>query len=81
VLKMVSDTVLAGIVGVVGTASGALIGLLAEPVRGYFAQRARLNQLRRIVYGELLVKLHQTFTKIDNVSLQVPLPGKMKFFH
>jgi hypothetical protein len=56
---MVSDVILAALIaGVVGLA-GASIGIFAEPVRVYFARRAHREQLRRTLYGELVIKLRR----------------------
>ena len=56
---MVSDIVLVAIFAVVGTLLGALIGLLAEPVRACFSRKAYQEQLRRTLYGDLIIKLHR----------------------
>jgi hypothetical protein len=56
---MVSDLVLGAIIGVVGALLGALIGIFAEPVRAYFVGKKHQEQLRRTLYGELIIKLQR----------------------
>lgn len=56
---MVSDTVAGAVIGVAGALLGTLLGIFAEPVRVRFARKAHQEQLRRTVYGELLVKLER----------------------
>jgi hypothetical protein len=57
--KMVSDIVWAAIIGVIGALAGTLIGTFLEPVRAFFAQKKHQEQLRRTLYGELIIKLHR----------------------
>lgn len=56
---MVSDIVWAAIIGVIGALAGTLIGTFLEPVRAFFAQKKYQDQLRRTLYGELIIKLHR----------------------
>jgi hypothetical protein len=65
---MVSDTVTLALLAVVGTASGALIGLFVEPVRARFALKAHQRQLRRELYGELRIKLQRVLGMYINYS-------------
>jgi hypothetical protein len=64
---MVSDTVSAALIGVIAALSGTLVGLVAEPIRARFAFKARQKQLRRILYGELVIKL-QTVLSVCAVT-------------
>lgn len=65
---MVSDIVLVAIIGVAGTLLGALF---AEPIRAHFARRAHLEQLRRILYGELFIKLKRAAAYLDSHRLAI----------
>jgi hypothetical protein len=62
---MVSDIILGAIIGGVIALSGAFLGLLAEPVRAHFARKAHQEQLRRILYGELIIKLQRAAAYLD----------------
>jgi hypothetical protein len=62
---MVSDSTILTAFAVLGTIAGALVGLLAEPIRNFFARRARREQLRRNLYSELLIKLQRALAYFD----------------
>jgi hypothetical protein len=62
---MVSDIILGAIIGAAVALSGAFLGLLAEPVRAHFARKAHQKQLRRILYGELIIKLQRAAAYLD----------------
>ncbi len=62
---MVSDTNLGVIIGGLIAFVGAFIGLLAEPVRAHFARKAHQKQLRRTLYGELIIKLQRAAAYLD----------------
>lgn len=50
---MVDPILLGAVVGVAGTAFGALIGLAAEPIKLWATQRSRKENLRLALYGEM----------------------------
>ncbi len=56
---MVSDIIVGAIIGGVIALLGASLGLLGEPVRAHFARNAHQEQLRRVLYGELFIKLER----------------------
>lgn len=62
---MVSDIILGAIIGGAIALSGAFLGLLSEPVRSYFAHKAHQEQLRKILYGELIIKLQRAAAYLD----------------
>lgn len=68
---MVSDAILSAFLGGLLALSGALIGLFAEPVRNFFARRARQEHLRRTLYGELFIKLQRAAANLDSYRLAI----------
>jgi hypothetical protein len=56
---MVSDIILAALVGGVIGVVGTLLGTLLEPISARFARKSHQEQLRRTLYSDLIIKLHR----------------------
>lgn len=56
---------------IIATLSGFIIAFFAEPVKSYFANRAKLNNLRIALYKELLYN-YSTLKDLECVNLSLP---------